>query len=235
MLRVDNLSVHLLKRISFSLESGEHLTILGANGSGKTTLARALCGLLPTDAVSYGGKVLHSLSPRERYEILNFLPAKFQIYDEHLSVTDYLALNAPATAGEIESVMEQLGITHLKEAQCARLSSGESVLLMVAGAMIRKARYTIFDEPTANLDAKNKVRLYRLLKHCEAFEHRIVITHDLNLAYRLGAAILFLEEGEARFYGSCGAFFETENLKRCFGDYVIRSGENYMVNYDENR
>lgn len=235
MLHVDNLSVHILKNIRFSLQEGEHLTILGANGSGKTTLAKALCGLIASDEITYDGRPLGSLSPRERSETLNFIPSKLDVYDEYLSVSDYLSLNAPSKTKEIDGVLEQLDISHLKPSRCSELSSGESALLMVAGAMLRQARYSIFDEPTANLDSKNKVKLYRLLKHSPLFRHRIVITHDLNFAYRLGSAILYLERGEERFFGSCEAFFAPENLERCFGGSITRAGEHFMVSYDEVR
>jgi iron complex transport system ATP-binding protein len=231
MLRVENLSVNILKHIRFSLKEGEHLTILGANGSGKTTLAKAVCGLIASDAVTVGSRALCSLSPAERTETLNFIPAKLDLYDEYLSVRDYLALNAPSDEGAIEAVLEELGLAHLHESLCARLSSGESTLLMVAGAMLRQARYTLFDEPTANLDAANSIRLYRLLMRSKRFEHRILITHDLNLAYALGADILYLEQGEERFFGSCEAFFAPEHLERCFGGSVSRSGSHFTVNY----
>lgn len=233
MLHVDNLSVNILKNIRFSLPRGEHLTILGANGSGKTTLARALCGLLPSDALTYGGRRLASLSPQERSETVHFIPARLHVYDDYLTVWDYLALNSPAGEEEMGDVLESLGISALKHAPCTRLSSGESALLMTAGAMIRKARYTIFDEPTANLDPRNAVKLYRFLKGYGGFEHRIVITHDLNLAYRLHSTILFLDGGEERFYGDCAAFFSPDNLERCFGNSLACAGGHYMVNYDE--
>lgn len=235
MLRVDNLSVKILKNIRFTLGEGEHLSILGANGSGKTTLARALCALLPSEAVTYEGRAAHALCAGARSETFNFIPAKLDLYDEYLSVFDYLSLNATLGEEKIDSVLEQLEISHLKTSRCSELSSGESALLMVAGAMLRRSRYTIFDEPTANLDSKNKVKLYRILKHSPLFEHRIVITHDLNLAYRLGSHILYLERGEERFFGTCEAFFAPENLERCFGGYITRFGEHFMVNYDEIR
>jgi len=235
MLRVDNLSVRILKNISFTLGEGEHLSILGANGSGKTTLARALCALLPSEAVTYGGRAASALSPRVRGETFNFIPARLDLYDEYLGVSDYLSLNAPLEEEKIDSVLEQLEISHLKTSRCSDLSSGESALLMVAGGMLRRSRYTIFDEPTANLDSKNKVKLYRLLKHSPLFTHRIVITHDLNLAYRLGSHILYLEGGEERFFGTCETFFAPDNLERCFGGSITRSGEHFMVGYDEIR
>lgn len=231
MLRVENLSVNILKNICFSLETGEHLTILGANGSGKTTLAKAICGLIASDAIRIGSQALSSLSPAERNKTLNFIPTKLDLYDDYLSVMDYLALNAPSRTESIEAVLGELGLLHLRECLCTKLSSGEATLLMVAGAMLRQARYTLFDEPTANLDAANSIRLYRLFRHAPLFEHRIVITHDLNLAYALDSKILYLERGEERFFGSCEAFFAPQHLEECFGGSVARGGDHIRVNY----
>ncbi len=233
MLHATNLSVQILKNISFSLEEGKNLTILGANGSGKTTLAKALCGLIPSDAVYCDDLPVASLSPKKRSETFHFVPAKLHLYDEYLRVSDYLKLCAPL--GQIDTVLEELGISRLRGSRCAELSSGESALLMVAGAMVRGARYTIFDEPTANLDPLNKVKLYRLLKTSPRFEHRLLITHDLNLAHAMGSPILYLDRGEKRFFGSCDAFFDPEHLARCFGGSITREGDHFMVNYDENR
>ncbi len=231
MLRVDSLSVNILKNICFSLKEGEHLTILGANGSGKTTLAKAVCGLIASDAITVDSRGLSTLSPAERSKTFHFVPAKLHVYDEYLNVSDYLELSAPSHGGTIEAILEDLGLVHLRNSLCTKLSSGESTLLMVAGAMLRQARYTLFDEPTANLDATNSIRLYNLLMRSPRFEHRIVITHDLNLAYALGSDILYLEQGEERFFGSCEAFFAPEHLERCFGGSVSRTGSQFAVNY----
>lgn len=235
MLSVNNLSAQILKNISFTLESGKNLTILGANGSGKTTLAKAICHLIRNDCVTLEGKKIGDYTPAERAKRINFIPAKLHIYDEYLSVSDYLKLNLidPSRSGYLNSVLALLEMEYLRESGCHRLSSGESALLLIGGAMIHHARYTILDEPTANLDQAKKVKVFHLLKNSSYFQNKIIITHDLNLASKLDYPVLYLEKGEVRFFGECDRFFDPDHLKRCFGDYVKNIDGNFVVNYDE--
>lgn len=235
MLHVDNLSYHILKDVSFSLERGQNLTILGNNGSGKTTLAKAICYLIHSDSVMIEGKRVAHFTAQERSEYLNFIPSKLSIYDEYLTVLDYLKLNLlkEEQADPINKVLTQLGITHLMHSRCHKLSSGEGALLLIGGAMIHQALYTILDEPTANLDQAKKIKVYQLLKNSPHFQNKIIITHDLNLAYKLGYNILFLEEGEVHYCGACEPFFEPNHLKSCFENAIKNSNGNFVVNYDE--
>lgn len=235
MLSVTNLSLQILKHVSFTLADNNHLTVLGNNGSGKTTLAKAICNLIYNDTITLEGKRIGELSPKERAKGINFIPAKLNIYDEYLTVSEYLKLNVidKNSADHLDTVLTLLGIEHLKECRCHKLSSGESALLLIGGAMIHHARYTILDEPTANLDQAKKINVYQLLKNSPYFQNKIIITHDLNLAYKLGYTILYLEEGEVRFFGECKEFFEKDHLKLCFANTIKNLEGNFVVNYDE--
>ncbi|HEX5623164.1 MAG TPA: ABC transporter ATP-binding protein [Sulfuricurvum sp.] len=234
MLHVDNLSVQILKQVSFSLEKTQHLTILGNNGSGKTTLAKAICNLIHTNHVSIDGEKVSETAMAKRSERINFVPAKLSIYDEYLTVNDYLNLNrlTDRPFPENETILELLGLARLKENRCHTLSSGESALLLIAGSLIHGAGYTILDEPTANLDQAKKINVFQLLKNSPYLHTKIVITHDLNLAYKLGYNVLYLEEGTIRFFGTSEAFFAPDHLYTCFGDAVKNSEGNFVVNYD---
>lgn len=235
MLHVDNLSHQILKHISFKLEHNQNLTILGNNGSGKTTLAKAICHLIHTDGITIEGQKIAHLSAKQRAQYLNFIPAKLSIYDEYLTVSDYLNLNV-LTEGQTDhaqTVLELLKIAHLNNSRCHKLSSGESALLLIGGAMIHQALYTILDEPTANLDQEKKITVYQLLKNSPYFHNKIIITHDLNLAYKLGYNILFLEEGKVHYHGPCELFFEQKHLESYFGNAIKNIDGNFMVNYDE--
>lgn len=235
MLHVADLTCQILKNVSFALEEGKNLTILGNNGSGKTTLARALCYLIPSESVFWEGKNMGEIAPRLRAQAINYVPTSLDIYDEYLSVSDYLELNQfeSPDSRKKEKILEELEIAHLLSSPCQNLSSGESSLLLIAGAMLHSAKYTILDEPTANLDQVKKVKIYRLLKNGSNFQNTIIITHDLNLAYKLGYDVLYLEEGNVRFFGSCGDFFDSSRLEGCFGNAVQNIGGNFVVNYDE--
>ncbi len=237
MLHVDRLSLHILKEVSFVLPDNTNLTILGNNGSGKTTLAKALCHLLPSPGVSIDDREIGNYRGSERASLINFIPAKLHVYDEYLTVRDYLELSLAYSASPIrcDDVLKAVGLEGFMDKRCQSLSSGESALLMIAGGILHNARYTILDEPTANLDQTKKITLFRLLKDKTFFQNKIVITHDLNLAHKLGYDILFLENGAVRYHGSCGDFFAPAQMETLFGSAIKSIGDHFVVNYDEVR
>jgi iron complex transport system ATP-binding protein len=234
-LKIDNLRTEYLDNICFELQN-EPLIILGSNGAGKTTLAKALVNLLENKSVSIDGRAVYKLNAKERAQFLNYVPSKLEVFDEYLSTKEYLELCLlnGAHYEDIESVMGTLEIGYLKNQSCKSLSSGESQLLLFASALLQKAHYTIFDEPTANLDSDKKIKIFNVLKQTPEHFH-IIITHDLNLAHHLGYRTLFLEKGKLLFDGSSKDFFETKNLERFFGNSikkVVDGDQNfYRVNF----
>ncbi|MDD3770220.1 MAG: ABC transporter ATP-binding protein [Sulfuricurvum sp.] len=229
-LRVENLSTPFLKGISFAL-GDEDAVILGANGAGKTTLARALVGLYETPAVYAEGKQIAELGAKLRAQLLNFVPSRLDVFDEYIDAEAFLKLSLlnGSTQENLEAVMARLDIAGLRNTPCRCLSSGESQLLLFAGGLLHNARLTIFDEPTANLDSDKKIKLFGMLK--EHPGRKIVITHDLNLAYRLGYRILYLREGKLVFDGSGNDFFEESRFCSLFGDSICRIEGHFTVNY----
>lgn len=229
-LAVNDLTTGYLRKISFSLDN-ENLVILGSNGAGKTTLAKAIVNLVENDTVTYDGRKVSQMGAKERAEKLTFVPSRLDVFDEYLTVREYLelcVLSGPSRE-KVAEVMERVGISALGDASCTGISSGESQLVLFASGLLQDAELTFFDEPTANLDSDRKIAIYDLLRTQRRFT--AVITHDLNLAYRLGHRILFLRNGEAVFDGAAGDFFAPSSLASLFGDSVIRVGEHFMVNY----
>ncbi|MBD3806801.1 ABC transporter ATP-binding protein [Sulfuricurvum sp.] len=229
-LSVDNLSTPFLKGISFEVHD-ENAVILGSNGAGKTTLAKALVGLYETSSVLVEGEKLASLGSGRRAQLLNFVPSGLDVFDEYIDAEAFLNLSLlnGSTPDDLETVMARLNITGIRNTPCRCLSSGESQLLLFAGGLLHNARLTIFDEPTANLDSDKKIKLFGMLK--EHLGWKIIITHDLNLAYRLGYRILYLREGELVFDGSATDFFEESHFRSLFGESICWVGGHFVVNY----
>jgi len=228
-LNIDNYTDNILKEISVEVQRGSHLTIIGANGAGKTTLAKLLCGLTPSEKVSIGGKRIIHMQPSKRAAAVNYIPPKLEIYDAYLSVREFLALSHLNNTLSIDEAMAQTGITHLADKACRALSTGESQLLLLTAALLHGAAYSIFDEPTANLDPVRTKKVFDLLKQSSHLQSRIVITHNLDLAYHLGYHILYLDEGTLGFYGSAEAFFEQSHLDSLYAGSVRNTGSHIVV------
>jgi len=230
MLEIKSYNSEILHDISFQLLRGENLIILGANGVGKSTLARVLCGLIKSDAVEINGQNPSKIYGKARSQNINYIPATLDVFDEFMTARDFLALSQLSNSFDIDEVLQLLKIEHLSQKSCKQLSSGESGLLLIASAILHQADYTILDEPTSNLDPMRIREIYKILLNPDILESRIIITHNLNLAYRLGYDILYLENGSIAYGGENKAFFDSNNLNKYFDDSVKKIENNIIVN-----
>ena len=219
MLQIKNYADKILKNISFELKAKQNLIILGANGAGKSTLAKVLCGITPSSCVQINHKNLNDFSAKERTQLINYVPAKLEIFDEYITLNEYLNLSCLHTFLEARNMLKLLNLEALKDKPCQSMSSGEQQLTMLASAVLHNAKTTIFDEPTANLDPQKSRDIYSLLK-ANIFQSKIIITHDLNLAYKLGYDVMYIKNGYVDFLGSSSFFFEETNLNAYFGTSV---------------
>ena len=227
MLEISSYSSKILHDISFELN--ENLTILGANGAGKSTLAKVLCSIIPSKSVRVFSENLHEMSSKQRAEFINYIPPKLEMFDEYISVYEYLCLSKLYSGYDVDDVLELLDIEDIKDESCKTLSSGEQQLTLIASSILHNAKITIFDEPTANLDPKKTIKVYETLQS-DKIQDRVVITHDLNLAFKLGYKILYICNGKMEFFESNEKFFKDENLQKIFGSALKRVDDHFMVN-----
>jgi len=228
MLKLQNYSDNILKNIHLEFNKKQNFIILGSNGAGKSTLAKILCGITPSD-IQIENQNLSSYNSKERTKLINYVPAKLEIFDEYLTLNEYLDLSKLHTLLESENMLKLFEIERLRNKPCQQLSSGEQQLTMLASAILHNAKITIFDEPTANLDPQKSRNIFSLLKS-KLFQNKIIITHDLNLAYKLQYDILYMKEGEIVFFDSSSKFFTESNLNDFFGLSVKRLDNDIMVN-----
>jgi len=228
MLKLSNYSDDILKNLSLTLNNQQSLIILGSNGAGKSTLAKVLCGITPSD-ILLQNKPLYQYTTKERTKLINYIPAKLEIFDDYLSLDEYLNLSKLHTLLESSNMLKLLALEKLKNKPCQQLSSGEQQLTMLASAILHNAKITIFDEPTANLDPQKSRDVFSVLKS-KLFQSKIIITHDLNLAYKIGYDVLYIKEGKIVFSNSSEEFFTESNLNDFFGTSVKRIKDEIMVN-----
>ncbi len=229
MLKVNNYSNYILKDINLELQEFQNLIILGSNGAGKTTLAKAICGLIPNDRVTIDMKNPSQIYGQEKTSLINYIPPKLEVFDEHISVYEFLELNRLYKQDKIEDTLNLLDIQKLKDKSCKNLSSGEAQLLLLAGALLHNATFTVFDEITSNLDPKRLRSVFDILKDKNTLRAKIIITHNLHLAYKLGFDILFMEDGKCSYFGANEEFFSDENLKNYFNGSVKKVDDSIVV------
>jgi len=227
ILKIDNFSNHIPKDISLQLD--QNLIILGSNGAGKSTFAKVICGLVESKEIELFNQSLYHLSAKERASFINYIPPKLELFDEYISLKEYLELSKLDVKANLNEIISILDLNTLKNKPCKSLSSGEQQLTLLASAILHNAKLTIFDEPTANLDPQKTLKVYNLLKS-EKIKNRIIITHDLNLAFKLGYKILYMRDGKIEFFDESKKFFNDKNLNNIFGSSLKRVDDYFMVN-----
>ena len=229
MLKITEFSNSILTNINFNLSEGENLIILGSNGAGKSTLAKVLCALSHSDTVELFGKKLNMYNAKQPSLLVNYVPPKLEIFDEYISLREYLELSKLYSKLTVDEVLELLNLSALEDKPCITLSSGEGQLSLIASSLLHNAKLTIFDEPTANLDPKKMQKVAKILSG-DKIQNRIIITHDLNLAHKLGYKILYMSNGAVEFFDTNEKFFEKANLDKLFGTSIKQIDGYFVVN-----
>lgn len=231
MLKISNYSNFILKNISFFLNENENLVILGENGAGKSTLAKVICGLIESEAIELYEKNLNSLSQQERANFINYIPPKLSIFDEYITLKEFLELSSINSVDikRLKKVILLLNLKKLENRYCNDLSSGEKQLLLLASSLMHNAKITIFDELTANLDINRLKEVFDIFKS-NFLNQKIVITHNLDLAYALKFKILFLKDGKIEFFGENEEFFTNKNLNKFYKNSISKVNNHLVVN-----
>jgi iron complex transport system ATP-binding protein len=229
MLEINNFSNYILKDISFKLQNKQNLIILGANGCGKTTLCKVLSGIIANENVTIEDKNISQLYSEDKTALINYLPSKLDIFDEHINVYEFLDLSHLHSSSNINEVLEFLDIQNLQNKSCKNLSSGEAQLVLLASGILHHAKYTLFDEITSNLDPQKLKMVYELLISNKFFHSKIIVTHNLHFAYKLGFEILFIKDGSIAFHGSNKEFFNDTTLELFFENSVKKINDTIVV------
>ena len=188
----------ILHEVSFAVEAGESVAILGASGSGKSTLLGLLAGLdVPSSGtVQLDGSDLFAFDEdgraRMRGKLAGFVFQSFQLLPALSALENVmlpLELQGVADARERASVaLLQVGMTHRLEHLPKHLSGGEQQRMAIARAFVAKPKILFADEPTGNLDAATGAQVIELLLDLNRAQGTtlILVTHDEALARRCG-------------------------------------------------
>ena len=196
-----------LNHVSFSVEEGEFVTILGPSGSGKSTLLHLLGGVdKPTFGKVYiGGQSIYEMKERELtafrrreigqiYQFYNLIPV--------LNVEENICLpmlldHRQAERKDLDELLDLLGLTERVNHLPSELSGGQQQRVAIGRALISKPKLILADEPTGNLDQKNSREIIKLFRELnEKYGQTILlITHDEKIAEH-AERILVIEDGQ---------------------------------------
>jgi len=179
----------VLSDVSFSIESGEWIGLIGPNGGGKTTLLKLILGFLQPDE----GKIeLFGQPPKEGRRQIGYVPqslgfdpafpisllelvltgrlCKLRWYGRHSKRDRQLALEA----------LEQVGLIQFANRRYSELSGGQRQRALIARALVSNPRMLVLDEFTANLDQEAEAAIYRFLQRLHREITILMVTHDLD-------------------------------------------------------
>lgn len=199
----------VLKGLDFSATRGECIFILGENGAGKTTFFRCLLGFIQDykGTIQINKKDCKNLSTRDMAKYVAYVPQShssifnYSVYQIVLMGTNILTkkFHTPSIneRDKVFDKLELLGISHLVERRYSELSGGERQLVLIARALVQEAKILIMDEPTANLDYGNQLKILNQVKRLSEQGYLILLTtHNPEHALLFANKVIVLKNGK---------------------------------------
>ena len=215
MLKVENLSVNYgyitaLTNISFHVEKGEIITLIGSNGAGKTTTIKIMTGLLPAEEGKITIDGMDALSNLKALKArIGYVPDFFGVYD-NLTVSEYMEFFASChhmdglvARKRYTALLEQVGLEDKLDFYVDGLSRGMKQRLCLARALIHDPSILILDEPTSGLDPRTRFEFKEILSELQESGKTIVISsHVLSELSELCTDIGIIDQGRMVLEGN---------------------------------
>ena len=205
-LHVSRGRVTLLGGVSFALEAGEKVALVGANGAGKSTLLRALIGLDNTVSgeIILDEKPLHAWRREEIARRITLVLQDTQV-DVNITVRRLVSLGRFPHRGQpsqrddlrvVEEALRRTDLLHLRDRGIQTLSGGERQRAHLARAIAQDTKLLLLDEPTSHLDVRHQLETLSILDTLSQDGRGIAMAvHDLSLAMRWAGRVVVMKEG----------------------------------------
>lgn len=215
----------VLKGVTFAIEKGESVVIIGASGGGKSILLKTLIGLITPDEgdVLIDGESLTNKDERELLKVRRRFGMLFQgaaLFDS-MTVEENVGfllrrerkLSDPEIKSRVDEVLEMVDLKGTQEKKPAELSGGMRKRVGLARAIVYRPEIVLYDEPTTGLDPIVADSIDQLmLRVVERLKvTSIVVTHDMRSARRVAGRILMLHDGKIYANGTPDEIFQSED------------------------
>lgn len=219
----------VLPDISFSIEKGDFVGLVGPNGGGKTTLAKAILGLIPKKE----GKILlfgKELRNFDEFSKIGYLPQKQssinQLFPATVGEVVFLGLLSQkkrpkkisqADELKIEKTLSLFGILNFKNKMLSELSGGQQQRALLARAVVSDPELLILDEPSTALDPSSREDFFKLVQKLNQENKTtiILITHDTGYVWQYANKLLYIDR-KLLFFGKISDFCPQKDATSCF-------------------
>jgi branched-chain amino acid transport system ATP-binding protein len=231
MLEVRDLRVHYgaveaVKGVSFQINAGEIISLIGANGAGKSTILRALTGLVrpSSGTIEFHGQSLVGLAPHQIIRLgIGHVPEGRRLFPkmsvmENLKMGAYLRKNKAEIEETLEMVYEHFPILKERTKQRAgSLSGGEQQMLATARALMNRPQLLMLDEPSIGLSPILTAEIGKIVQQINAMGvTTILVEQNAMLALTLGQRGYVLETGSIAMQGEAQELLQDEGVKKAY-------------------
>ena len=236
MLEVKNIycgynGVHVVKDVSFKVNRGENICIVGPNGCGKSTLLKSISNLISFEGdVILDGKNIEYLKRKELATKVSLMTQNSNILFPY-SIFETVALGRYAHLNGlfsklskddeeiINKSLELVGILNIKDKLISELSGGQLQRVFLARAFAQNPDVILLDEPTNHLDLRYQIEILDYLKLWAKENNKIIVAvlHDLNLVQNFADKVLMLKDGSIVNNGDTKEVLNGEDLEKVYG------------------
>ena len=231
MLKVKNLSVHYgmiqaIKDISFEVNEGEIVTLIGANGAGKSTILRTMSGLVKPSSgeIEYLGKPIHNVATRKIVEQgIAQVPEGRHVFkgltvQENLDLGSFTRKDKQNFAGDLEAVFERFPILRERKNQdAATLSGGEQQMLAMGRALMTKPKLLLLDEPSMGLAPIFIKEIFHIIQDIQKQGTTILlIEQNANVALKIANRGYVLETGNIVLTGTGEELLASDEVQKAY-------------------
>ncbi len=236
MLHIENLHYSyedsdkkVLEGLSFSLEAGQLVSVLGENGVGKSTLFKCILGIIRRyrGSIRVGEREVKEMHHRQMSEYFSYIPQHVNTA-LHYSVQDMVLLGLARHIGVFSlpkrkqeelafAALEKFGVLYLAKKSFLAVSGGERQLVMMARSFCQNSKIWILDEPCSNLDYGNQMRVWESLRKLSREGYLIVLSsHHPEQSYIFSDRILVLHEAKILAQGRPQEVIRSEVISRIY-------------------
>ncbi|MCL2225296.1 MAG: ABC transporter ATP-binding protein [Defluviitaleaceae bacterium] len=230
MLKVEDMNVyygniHAIKGVSFHVNEGEIVTLIGANGAGKSTILKTISGLMSskTGSITFNGETISKVAPHNIVRRgLAHSPEGRRIFLQ-MSVRENLEMgNYTQSAKTMRERMEQVydHFPRLKERRrqvAGTLSGGEQQMLAIGRALMSRPKLLMLDEPSMGLAPLLVVEIFKIVRECnDAGVTVLLVEQNANMALSISDRAYVLETGHIALEGSAEELISNDEVKKAY-------------------